>query len=202
MPQDSSTPIAITSPTPRTLPGSGATVNKANTLGFAVTSFLTDNWAATLDLGVPPKYKLNGTGTLESVGQVGTAKQWAPALLAKYYFGEANSQFRPSIGLGLSRVHYTNIELSKGFQEYIGAGVGNKNAVTTADLKASWAPVFNAGLSYAIDKDWSVNFSVSYLKMKTKADLTTKASATTTVLSNTTMTINPIVTYLNIGYRF
>jgi len=201
-PQDSSTPIEVTSPLKTTLAGSGATAESSNTLGFSATRFLTDNWAVALDLGVPPKYKLNGTGTLAGVGRIGTAKQWAPALLAKYYFGDAKTPFRPSVGLGATRVSYTNIELTSKFQQEIGKKFSDPNATTTVDLDTSWAPVFNVGLSYAINKDWYANFSVSYVKLETKANLTTKTTTLGTVSSNTTLTLNPLVTFLNIGYRF
>lgn len=201
-PQDSSTPITVTSPFQQTLTGSGATAESVNTLGFSITHFVTDNWAVALDLGIPPKYKLNGTGTLAAVGSIGTAKQWAPAVLAKYYFGDANSQWRPSLGLGVTRVSYTNIELNDKFKRYIGTNFQDPDASTDVSLNSSWAPVFNAGLSYAINKNWSANFSVSYVKLATTAKLTTQTSGLGQVKSETKLTLDPLVTYLNIGYRF
>lgn len=206
-PQDSSTPLTSTSSTvpsfSNTLAGSGATAESSNTVGLSISNFLTDNWAAVLDIGIPPKYKLNGTGSLASAGRIGTAKQWAPAVLGKYYFGAPNAQWRPSLGFGFARVSYTDIELTGAFQQNLGARLGNPNAVTTANLSNSWAPVFNAGLSYAINKDWYANLSVSYLKLKTDGNLTTVTNGPLgNVTSKTTLTLDPLVTYLNVGYRF
>ena len=206
-PQDSSTPLTSTSSTvpsfSNTVAGSGATAESSNTLGFSISNFLTDNWAVALDIGIPPKYKLNGTGSLASAGRIGTAKQWAPALLGKYYFGAPNAQWRPSLGFGFARVSYTDIELTGAFQQYIGQRFGNPNFVTTANLSNSWAPIFNAGISYAINKDWYANFSVSYLKLKTDGNLTTVTNGPLgNVTSKTTLTLDPLVTYLNVGYRF
>jgi len=208
-PQDSSTPLSITSPAllAGSLPGSGASVNKTNTLGFAVSRFITDNWVASLDLGVPPTYKLEGTGTLAGVGQIGEAKQWAPAVLGKYYFGEAKTEFRPFLGLGVTRVSYTDVSLTPTFQgavvQTLGALSGGLVAAggTSAKLESSWAPVFNVGASYAINKDWYAGISISYVRLKTTADLTTSSNVGN-VSSTTTLTLNPIVTYLSIGYRF
>jgi outer membrane protein len=205
-PQDSSTPLRATSSATSfstVLPGSGASVEDLDTLGLSLSYFITDNWAATFDLGVPPKYKLDGSGTLSSVGRIGTARQWAPALLGKYYFGDANAKFRPSVGLGVTHVNYTNIELTNNFQHFTGSLFLDPNAVTSASLNSSWAPVFNVGLSYAINKDWYANFSVSYIKLKTTGTLTTPTNGPLgTITSTTELTLNPIVTYLNLGYRF
>lgn len=203
-PRDSSTPLTINSPAlvAGQVAGSGASVGSVDTLGFSLTHFITDNWAATLDLGIPPRYKLTGSGTFSAAGEIGSAKQWAPALLGKYYFGEAQTPFRPFLGLGVTRVNYTNVKLNSRFQQLIGASFFNPTAVTTADLDSSWAPVYSAGLSYAINKDWYANFSVSYVRLKTDAELTTNTNTVGTVRSSTTLTLNPVVTYLSLGYRF
>jgi len=205
-PQDSSTPLSSTSSSSSfavTLPGSGATAEKSDTLGVSFSYFITDNWAASFDLGVPPTYKLDGAGTLSPVGRIGKARQWAPAVLGKYYFGGANSKLRPSLGLGVTHVNYTNIELTNNFQHFAGSTFLDPNAITTVKLSSAWAPVFNAGLSYAINENWSANFSVSYIKLKTTGTLTTPTNGPLgTVTSTTKLTLDPIVTYLNIGYRF
>lgn len=205
-PQDSSTPLTATSSSTSfstVLPGSGAKAEDINTVGLTITRFFTDNWAGAFDLGLPPRYKLDGTGSLGSVGRIGSAKQWAPALLAKYYFGDARSQLRPNLGLGVAHVNYTNIELTENFQKFTGTTFLDPSARTTANLDNYWAPLVNAGLTYAITDRWYANFSISYLWLKTKGTLTTPTNGPLgTVTSRTTLTINPLVTYLNLGYRF
>ena len=208
-PKDSSTPLSITSPAVGPLPGSGASVDKADTLGLSFSHFFTDNWAASLDLGIPPTYKIRGTGTLSQVGQLGEAKQLAPTLLAKYFFNDANATWRPFVGLGYSHVSYTNVSLTNNFQGAIGQEVamvsgGQLTAgSTSASLNSSWSPVVNVGLSYAINKQWYAGLSVSYVKMKTTADLSTSTNAPgVSVASTTTIKIDPIVTFLTVGYRF
>ena len=206
-PQDSSTPLSITSPVSSTLPGSGASVEKSDTLGVSWTHFFTANWATSLDLGAPPTYKVDGAGTLAGVGQIGTAKQWAPTLLAKYFFLESDAPFRPFAGLGVSHVSYKDVSLDSSFQTAIAGTLAilSQGAITagatTASLSSSWVPVYNVGASYAINKNWYAGFSVSYLPLKTTANLTT-ASNVGAVLSTTTIKIDPIVTFASIGYRF
>jgi len=203
-PQDSSTPLTITSPASFAGPvaGSGASVKNTDTLLISLTHFYTNNWAASLELGVPPTYKLEGTGSIAAVGEIGEAKQWAPVVLGKYFFGEPQSAFRPFLGLGVTHVSYKNISLNSSFQQFIGSKFEDPSAVTTASLDSSWAPVYNAGVSYAINKDWYASLSLSYVKLKTSADLTTATNTVGPVQSTTSLTINPIVAFLSIGYRF
>ncbi|KAF1039787.1 MAG: Outer membrane protein W [Herbaspirillum frisingense] len=187
------------------LPGSGASVGNADTVGLAFTHFFTDNFALTADLGIPPTFHLNGSGSLSSVGEIGKAKQWSPAIVAKWYFGDGNSKFRPFVGAGVSYVWYDNIELTNNFQQalslrYTGGLSGASKS--SADLSSSWAPVFNLGAAYNFDKNWSLNFSVSYLPLKTDADITTTLPTGAKVHSTTSLTLNPIVTFLSVGYKF
>lgn len=183
-----------------TVPNSGAHVSNADTLLLSFTHFFTDNVAVTADLGIPPKFKLNGSGSLNGLGQLGTATQWSPAMLVKYYFGDANSQFRPYVGAGATYVWYSNIKLSSSLTGLLGGG--DPGASTSADLSSSFAPVANVGMAYNFDKNWSANVSLSYVPLKTKADLSTHHSDGTTSHATTKITLNPLVSVLSVGYKF
>ncbi|WP_211444401.1 OmpW/AlkL family protein [Collimonas humicola] len=198
-PQDSSEPLKISG---NAIHDSGAGVANADTLALQITHFLTDHFAITADMGMPPTFKLAGEGALERVGQIGTAKLWSPALLAKYYFGDAQSKFRPFVGVGAAYVWYSDIRTTDKFvQTLSGMTAGNTSSPTSVSLSNSLAPVANIGLAYNFDKNWSANFSVSYVKLKTAADLTTQTPAGP-VYSTTKLTLDPIVTLLTVGYRF
>src|SRR5476651_1745594 len=101
-----------------TSPNAHSAVSNGNTLGLAFTHFFTDNIALTLDGGIPPEFTLYGKGTLASFGEIGNAKQWSPALVAKYFFGDAQDKFRPFVGAGASYIWYSDVHLSQGFQTY------------------------------------------------------------------------------------
>ncbi len=183
-----------------TVPNSGAHVSNADTLLLSFTHFITDNIAVTADLGIPPKFKLDGSGSLSGLGQLGTATQWSPALLAKYYFGDANSQFRPYVGAGVTYVWYSNVKLTSSLTGLLNGG--DPGASTSADLSSSFAPVANVGMAYNFDKNWSANVSLAYVPLKTKADLSTRHSDGTTTHATTKITLNPLVTVLSVGYKF
>ena len=194
---DSSEPLVRTGAGP--IPNSSASVGNADTLGIAFTHFFTDNAAVTADLGIPPKFHLDGGGSLAGLGEIGTAKQWSPAVIAKWYFGDKTSKLRPFVGLGISRVWYSDVELSSSLQGALTGGAGS----ATADLSSAWAPVYNVGLTYNIDEKWSLGFSVAYIPLDTDATITARGPAGNVISTYTTnLTLNPMVTFLSLGYKF
>lgn len=203
-PQDSSSPFKLTSvggsPVDVTIPNTGASISDADTLGFTAGYFVTDHIAAEFEFGIPPKFDLSGTGSLSQFGKLGTVKQWSPTLLFKYFFLEPQAKFRPYVGIGVTRTSFsdatiTNTQFESSFL----------NGPTTVDASSVWEPVFNVGFTYAFTEHWFAGFSVSYIPMKTTATLTTQAQrpvGTLTQRSEAKVTLDPIVTYLRVGYRF
>jgi outer membrane protein len=197
-PNDSSDQLQRVSPVPGTVAGSGATISDADTVGLAMTHFFTDNFALTADIGLPPKFKLQGSGTLSSLGEIGSAKQWSPAIVAKWFFGDAESKFRPFIGAGVTYVWYSDVNLSQSLQT-ASAGAGG---TATADLSSSWAPVANLGAVYNFNQNWSVGLSVSYIPLKTDAEINGMTAGGVPTKAKTSLRIDPLVTFLSVGYRF
>ena len=202
-PNESSEPLTRTFPAPGQVAGSSASISNADTLGLAFTHFFTDNFALTADLGVPPKFKLYGGGTLASLGQLGKAKQWSPAVIAKWYFGDKNSQLRPFVGVGVTRVWYSGVQLTPSLQAAVTPAIFGGPGTASANLSSSWAPVANVGLTYNFNAKWSLGFSVAYIPLKTDAEIIGRNNAGTVISRNTTrLTIDPLVTFLSVGYKF
>ena len=204
-PQDSSKPLTFTSPRPAVVPGSGANVDSSDTLGMNLTYFLDSHWAIEGVLGVPPKFKLYGEGSLGPIGELGSAKQWSPTILAKYYFNDGNAKFRPYVGLGATYVWYSDVNLTPGMQGALANRIGlppSALSATTAELDSSFTAVFNVGAAYQFDPHWGVAFSVSYIPLRTTAKLTTTARGLPVATSETSLKLNPIVPYLALTYKF
>src|SRR5690606_14261264 len=108
---DSSDPLTLVQPPAGALPGTGAKVDSADTLGIAYTHFFTDNFALTLDAGIPPKFHLDGDGSLSGLGRLGSAKQWRPAVVAKWLFGDVHHKCRPIGRTDPTHVRYASVEL-------------------------------------------------------------------------------------------
>jgi outer membrane protein len=203
-PQDSSDPLAITSvggsPVNQSIPNTGAGISDADTLGLATGYFVTDHIVTELVVGVPPKFNLTGKGQFEQFGTIGQAYQWSPALLVKYYFNDANAKFRPYVGVGASYVWFTGTKITNSTFEQ-----GVLQGPTSAKTSNQWAPVFNAGFTYNFTDHWFAGLSISYVPVSVTATLTTARPTpvgTLTQVSKAKIDLNPIVTYLNVGYRF
>lgn len=201
-PLSSSDPLTLTSNPFRLpngpVPGTGASVDNSDTIGLSVGYFITDHLSAELEGGVPPKFNINGTGTLSAAGTLGTARLWSPALLLKWNFMKPDAKFRPYAGLGVTRVWFTDTGISN--NTFLGLPP-RVQGPTSASTNSSWAPVFNLGFNYAFTKHWFAGVSVSYIPVSVTANLTTQTLAGT-VRSQAKIKLDPIVTYAKIGYAF
>lgn len=205
-PQDSSQPLTVNALGRSTvMTGSGAGIGDADTFSLTAAYFVTDHIAIETILGIPPKWHLNGTGTLAGVGELGTARAWSPAILAQYHFGQPSARFRPYLGAGVTYAWFNNIKLSNAVstgQILYSPTVGTAlEGPTSVSLSKSFAPVINGGMTYNIDSHWSIGVSAAYSWLSTKATLTTRSSVGT-VTSTSKLKINPIVTFVSLGYRF
>ena len=72
---------------------------------------------------------------------------------------------------------------------------------TSVKLSSSFAPVVNAGFTYNFTEHWSAAFSVSYMWLKSRGTLETK-SAVGTIKSESKIKLDPVVTFLSVGYKF
>jgi outer membrane protein len=202
-PQDSSDPLKLDSlngtPVNYNVPGSGAGIGTADTLGLSLGYFITDSLAVDAELGIPPTFALNGAGTLSEFGKVGSAKLWSPALLLQYYFNKPDAKFRPYVGIGATYAWFSNAHITNAAFE---SGVlGGPTSVSTT---SSVAPVFNVGFNYNFTQHWFAGFSLSYIPISVTATMNTQKTGPlpVTQVAEAKIHLNPIVTYLKVGYRF
>lgn len=119
-------------------------------------------------------------------------------MLVKYHFFEAKSKFRPYVGIGVNYTWFSDETITN--QNFVNSEFGPGSKMT-ASAKSSWNPVFNIGANYAITDNWFVGLSVSYLPLSTDATFTTTRGPVV-IQSHTKIKIDPVVTFLNVGYRF
>jgi outer membrane protein len=205
-PQSSSDPVQVLSvggrpvPAPlQSVPNTGARIDSSDTLGLGLGYFITDHLAAEIEAGIPPKFDINGADSLSAFGKLGSARLWNPTLLFKWHFLKPDSKIRPYVGVGVTRVWFTDAQLTNtAFESTV---LGGPTSVST---DRSWAPVFNLGVNYSLSKHWFAGVSVSYIPLSTTAHFTTTNAAPLglTRLSQAKIRLDPIVTYAKIGYAF
>jgi outer membrane protein len=194
-PMDSSDPLAVQGVV---VPDTGTRIDDADTLGITITHFFTDHIAVESAGGIPPEFKFSGTGILAS-------PSINPLVVLKYYFREAESTWRPYVGLGVSYIWFSGGQVNPAFQQALSLQLTQGKTAslpTTARIDSEWSPVFNGGFNYNFDRHWSAGLSVSYLPFGTKSKLTTTLPNGQSVHSVAKVTLDPLVTYVSVNYCF
>lgn len=208
-------------------PGTGASIDDADTLALTFTHFFTDRYAVKFEAGIPPRFHLYGHGTVAPTGLAGklfnldlgaaasnplaSAREWSPSLLVQDYL-LPGARLRPYLGFGATYTWFSGVALNPVFaqavnQEFGGvlaAAAGKPGSTTTrAAVTRSWAPVFNGGASWRIDHRWTLTASLSYVLVETDATITVDAAdGTRLATSRAHIRVDPLVTSLLLGYRF
>lgn len=187
-------------------PEAGFEVENSDTAEFIFDYLVDDNVSLGLIVGVPPTFDIKGKGqllggalNLDKFSKVGDVKVYSPVVTGKYTFGAVNNKLRPYVGAGIMYAHFHNFKLDSAVSSYLanyGASIRN------VKIDDAVAPVAFIGADYNINKNWFATASVSYVHLSTDATLDVYAGNTRYVQGKSKIEINPIVTYLGIGYRF
>ena len=156
---------------------------------------------------------------------VAQARAWTPAFEIQYVFGKSGvNKFRPFIGVGAVYAKFTHIKLDKStkrdleiaghmVQNILDGKVGDsveKYDHSSAEVKVKakssdeLAPIATIGFNLDITPTIYATAAVSYSKMNTRTDITAKNlnNGQTLTQSTTRLNIDPVVTYVGVGYRF
>lgn len=156
--------------------GLGLTVNDKTIPEVDVTYFFNKNVAAELVLTVPQKQTVYSAGS-----SIGTFKHLPPTLLAQYHFTDFNG-FKPYVGAGINYTKISSVNLSAADLDPV-----------TLDSH-SWGGALQAGVDIPLDKNWSLNFDVKKIYIKT--------DVYSSGVSAGTLKLNPVAASVGIGYRF
>lgn len=163
-------------------PGADAETGNAVTAIFVYERTLTPNIGVELVLGIPPTIEADATGSVAFLGDnILSAKNVSPTLLVNYYFGAPGDTWRPYLGAGINYTRFTDIQSSLAPQ---------------VDMSDSWGLALQAGINYAIDKQWGLFASIA--RIDVKSDVVAVAS---TVLT-TTIDFKPVTYSFGAYYRF
>jgi outer membrane protein len=163
-------------------PGADAETGNAVTAIFVYERTLTPNIGVELVLGIPPTIEADATGSVAFLGDnILSAKNVSPTLLVNYYFGAPGDTWRPYLGAGINYTRFTDIKSSLAPQ---------------VDMSDSWGLALQAGINYAIDKQWGLFASIA--RIDVKSDIVAVAS---TVLT-TSIDFKPVTYSFGAYYRF
>lgn len=138
-----------------------------------ISYFFTPNIAAELVLTVPQKHTVYLDGA-----RIGTFKHLPPSLLLQYHFSP-RSTISPYVGAGINYTRISSVKLLNG------AGSLENDSVGLA---------LQAGLDYKLDKNWSINFDLK--KVQIRSDVMVSGAKVSKVK------IDPYLIGIGVGYRF
>ncbi|MFA0235445.1 outer membrane protein OmpW [Vibrio sp. 10N.222.55.C7] len=159
-------------------------VDSNTQLGLTFGYMFTDNISLEVLAATPFSHSISVNG----VGDIADTKHLPPTLMVQYYFGEANSKFRPYVGAGINYTVFFDEELN---------GTGKDAGLSDLSLDDSWGLAANIGMDYMINEDWFLNASVWYADIGTTAKY--KAGG---VQYSTDVDIDPWVFMIGGGYNF
>jgi outer membrane protein len=208
--------------------GTATSVSNEYTPALTLSYFLTDHWVIKAEGGIPAEFELYGEGVVRPTGPTGlllrvdlgaaannpiaSVRQWSPALLLQRYFRAHQSRLRPYLGVGVTYAWFTDValkptlrdELARRFGAPLALATGNPGPTSvSADSDADWAPIVNAGLSYALGERWSLSLSASYLFLETTSRITIAADNGTRLAESTTaLDLGTVVSSVLLYYRW
>ncbi|QIO05704.1 OmpW/AlkL family protein [Acinetobacter shaoyimingii] len=153
-----------------------------------------------------------------------SVRAWTPAMEVQYQFGQSGvNKFRPFVGAGIMYAYFNEIKLDSTIkQDLVNAGHMIQNIlddkagaaldgeVSSADPKVrvkttdAIAPLVTLGATYDINENWFGIASLSYAKLSNRAniDVIDKNTGNKLIRSSTKIDIDPLITYVGVGYRF
>ena len=153
--------------------GLGLSINNKTMPEVDISYYFTPNFAAELILTVPQKQDVRSNGA-----KIGTLKHLPPTLLAQYHFTNLGA-FKPYVGAGINYTRFSNVNILGG----------------AADVKNnSWGAAIQVGFDYALDKNWSLNFDVKKVTIKTDVYAGGAKAGT--------FKVDPLLVGVGVGYRF
>lgn len=162
-------------------PGADAVTGDATTVLLIYERLFGPNFGAEIVLGVPPRIHADAAGSVAFLGEILSARNVAPTLLFNYHFGQPGDTLRPYLGAGINYTRFVSAKSPYGWD---------------VSLEDSWGPAIQAGLDYALNRQWGVWASVASLKVRSKV----VAVGNTVVQS--TVDFRPIVYSMGLAYRF
>ena len=163
-------------------PGADAEVGNATTVIFMYERLVMPNLGVEFVIGIPPTIKAKATGSVAFLGDdVLSAKNVAPTLFLNYHLFAPTDALRPYLGVGINYTRFTSVKSTLAPDVKMGSSTGL---------------ALQAGLDYAINKNWGLFASVAKLNVKSKV------VAVGPIVLTTEVDFRPIVYSAGVSYQF
>lgn len=163
-------------------PGASLDIGNATALLLRYEFLATPNIGLQLAAGIGGSFSVGGSGSIAALGTLFDADQLTVSGFVNYHFFEPTNALRPFLGLGFNYTSYSGLSASNG---------------QSVDLSNTWGFAVQAGVRYAIDRNWSVAGTLGSSWGKSDLQLSDGTSTQTTRID-----MRPVVVGLALGYSF
>ena len=170
--------------------GTKSDVSSASQVSGGITYMYTDNFSVDVPLALPFTHKLIGAGALAGAGQIGEVQALPLTVFFQYRFLEANSQFRPYLGLGATYAYFFNEKGGAALTAMTNPG----GPTTTIKVDSKFTVTPQIGLTYAIDDKLFVDVFYSKSMLQTRNTFSTGQTLD--------ITLDPASYGITIGTKF
>jgi outer membrane protein len=175
---------------PFTPPFASADVNDTTSFALSYSRFLSDHLSVQFAMGYPPKFTVDGAGTISALGEIVTFATINPTVFFNYHFLEPSARIRPYVGIG---VNYTNF-IDEDPSTTLALGLGGPTSISLSSFVAIAA---TAGVDIQLHGPWIASVSLNYLRSDTTATITTGGIERTMDID-----VDPLTLFVGIGYQF
>jgi len=170
--------------------GTKSDVSSASQVSGGVTYMYTDNFSVDVPLALPFTHKLIGAGALAGAGQIGEVQALPLTVFFQYRFMEADSQFRPYVGIGGTYAYFFNEKGGAALTAMTNPG----GPATTIKVDSKFTITPQIGLTYAINDKLFVDVFYSKTMLKTRNTFSTGQTLD--------VTLDPASYGITIGTKF
>lgn len=185
----------LAGPPGTTPPGVQAAIEDTRTLALVLDVPLSEQWGVVLQMGTPPIVHFNGAGAGAALGEVGSARAWFPALLARWQPAPWGP-LQPYVAAGFNHTFFTDTRITPAYS----AAFGGSESRST--LKSSQGPVVKLGAEWRLDERWGLDLAYARYGIRTTATITTPTPGLGDVARTVDVKADPDVFSVMLGYRF
>ncbi|MEM8771329.1 MAG: OmpW family protein [Pseudomonadota bacterium] len=168
-------------------PGGSLNVESTIVPELDLTYYLTDRISIEAIAAISP-HDLNGTGTLEPIGEIADVLVLPPTVTLQYHFFP-DSKVDPYIGAGINYTLFFDKDASDGLVNAVGP--------TSIDINDSIGAAVQAGVNFHLNERWSLNADIKYIRIDTTSTLNSGG-----LINTVDIELHPIVAGIGVGYRF
>lgn len=181
-----------------------AKVDSGNGVTATVTYLFHKNFGIEVVGALPFRHNIQGDGALASVGKIGQTKHLPPTVLLQFYPLDNNQTVMPYVGIGYNYTVFFDNDTNDAFAGAVGDVIGADVTNTTLDLSDSHGIAAEIGADWPVTKQLSLNTSVWYLDINSRAhvDATLASGAEVKDAATFDVQVDPFVFAFGAAWTF